>query len=62
MGTTNSTTIYQHATPSFSCLKSDNTIQWINRYPVESAGCCANTYPLCSDLSGGGDDIVTQPG
>ena len=31
----------------------DNAIQWINNYPVESAVCFANTYPLDSDLSPG---------
>ena len=31
----------------------DNAIHWINLYPVESAECIVNTYPLDSDLSGG---------
>ena len=33
--------------------KVDNTIHWINRYPVDSVVCFVNTYPLDSDLSGG---------
>ena len=33
--------------------KVDNTIHWINHYPVDSAVCFVNTYPLGSDLSGG---------
>ena len=31
----------------------DNAIHRINRYPVDSVVCFANTYPLDSDLSGG---------
>ena len=31
----------------------DNSIQRINRYPVDSVVCFANTYPLDSNLSGG---------
>ena len=31
----------------------DNAIHRINHYPVDSAVCFANTYPLDSDLSGG---------
>ena len=30
-----------------------NAIHRINHYPVDSAVCFANTYPLDSDLSGG---------
>ena len=33
--------------------KVDNPIQRINRYPVDSIVCFANTYPLDSNLSGG---------
>ena len=29
----------------------DNTIQWVNLYPVDSAISFVNTYPLDSDLS-----------
>ena len=32
--------------------KVDNTIHWINRYPVDSAVCFVNTYPV---------DSVIQP-
>ena len=35
------------------CSKSDNVIQRINHYPVDSMVCFVNTYPLDSDLSGG---------
>ena len=31
----------------------DNSIQRINRYPVDSVVCFANTYPLDSNLSDG---------
>ena len=31
----------------------DNTIHWINHYPVDSVVCFVNTSPLDSDLSGG---------
>ena len=31
----------------------DNTIHWINHYPVDSIVCFANTYLPDSDLSGG---------
>ena len=33
--------------------KVDNSIQLINRYPVDSVVCFPNTYPLDSDLSSG---------
>ena len=33
--------------------KVDNTIHWINHYPVDSVVCFVNTYPLDSDLSDG---------
>ena len=33
--------------------KVDNTIHWINHYPVDSVVCFVNTYPLDSYLSGG---------
>ena len=31
----------------------DNAIYWMNRYPVDSKVCFANTSPLDCDLSGG---------
>ena len=31
----------------------DNTIHWINHYPVDSVVCFVNNYPLDSDLSSG---------
>ena len=33
--------------------KVDNSIHWINLYPVDNAIDFPNTYPLDSDLSGG---------
>jgi len=33
--------------------KVDNTIHWINNYPVDSAVCFVNTYPLDNDLESG---------
>ena len=33
--------------------KMDNSIQRINRYPLDNVVCFANTYPLESDLSSG---------
>ena len=32
----------------------DNTIHRINHYPADSVVCFVNSYPLDSDLSGGG--------
>ena len=49
--------------------KVDNSIRWINHYPVDSVVCFVNTYPLDSDLSGGqrypafeqlGPDLLTN--
>ena len=34
--------------------KVDNAIHGINHYPADSMVCFVNTYPLDSDLSGGG--------
>ena len=44
--------------------KVDNAIHRINHYPVDSVVCFANTHPLDSDLSGGGQryPAFEQPG